>query len=89
MGSVVARPDREFHENGSEPEFFVSYTRVEAAAPGLVRIFCYAERRKGQFHLVYTALVPSAALAIIGRKSVEVSTEARNLETWETDTTCN
>lgn len=79
--------NREFIETGREPEYFCTFTRTEPAGNGNVRIFCYAERHKDQFHLLYTVIVPAQALAGMGRRAMEASSEAHNLATWDPEVT--
>ncbi len=89
MGSANAEAMREFFETGSEPEYFCTFTRTMDAGNGNVRIFCYAERYKGQFHLLYTCVIPSPKLAGMGRRAVEASQTAAdtNFAGWSLDET--
>lgn len=79
--------ERNFIETGTEPEFFVTHTRTEAASGGNVRIFCYSERHKGEFQLLYIAVVPAKELAEIARRGLAASSDASNLEQWGDDST--
>jgi hypothetical protein len=87
MVGSVKQIERQFVETGAEPEFFVNHTRIEVAAGGNVRIFCYSERHKGEFHLLYIAVVPAKELAEMSRRSLAASSDARNLEQWGDDET--
>jgi hypothetical protein len=65
--------ERNYIETGAEPEFFVTHTRTEAASGGNVRIFCYSERHKNEFQLLYIAVVPAKELAEIARRGLAAS----------------
>ena len=76
--ALQPEPNWEYFETGSEPEFFVTHTKIESAGGGNLRIFCYVERHKGQLHLLYTAIVPPKALAMMARTSMSAAAEAHN-----------
>ncbi len=82
MGSINSATEPIYIETGMEPEFFMTHSRTEDAGNGNVRIFCYCERRRGQFILLYTVVVPAVKLAGIARRGLGASNLAfENLET--------
>ncbi len=74
MGSANPAMEPVYLETGLEPEFFFTHSRTEDAGNGNVRVFCYVEKRKGQFVLLYTAVIPAVRLATIARRGMSAST---------------
>lgn len=74
-------PTWEYFETGSEPEYFVTHTRLEVVQGGNIRIYCYVKRHD-RMHLLYTAIVPPSDLAEMARKSMQVAAEAHNSSLW-------
>lgn len=87
MASAKPQQDREFFETGREPEYFCTFTKIEPAGHGNTRIFCYAEKHPGEFHLVYTVVIPAESLAGMGRRAMEASADIHNLSQWTEDMT--
>jgi hypothetical protein len=83
MASGKPQPSREFFETGSEPEFFVTFHKWEPAGGGNVRCFAYAERRPGQFHLLYTTIMPMADMGQSARRALHAIADAHNIAQWE------
>ena len=82
-GGVRMATEPQYFETGSEPEYFVTHTRVEAASAGNVRVFCYAERRKGEFHLLYSVVIPNKEMAEIARRGLMAAVDAHNVALWD------
>lgn len=85
MASTKPAAERQYVETGGEPEYFCTHTRAETAGNGNVRVFCYAEKRRNEFHLLYTVVIPSRSLAEIARRGLAASADAHNLAEWESD----
>ena len=83
MGSSKPEPEWEYFETGSEPEFFVTHTKIEPAEGGNLRVFCYVKRHTNRLHLLYTVIVPPADLATMARKSLSAASDAHNLAMWK------
>lgn len=86
MGHAKPQPVGELFETGTEPEFFITDTRLEDAGGGNVRIFCYARRKLNELHLLYTVVVPAESLVAMARKAMHAASDSHNLRIWEADT---
>lgn len=78
MGTKDPAPIREYVELGTEPEYFVTEMRAELMDGGNVRVFGY-NLRNGQYHLLYTVVVPLKNLARMGRQLAQVQAEAQDI----------
>lgn len=68
----------EYIETGTEPEFYITELRTEAAGGGNIRILAY-NLRHGALYLVYTAIMPAAAAPNCARQVLAAS---HNETTW-------
>lgn len=77
MGAVEFR---QLIESGNEPEYFVTdICKHEPMKNGMVRLYVGSERA-GHFKLEYTAIVPTASLAAMGRLCLQISADVHNLD---------
>lgn len=83
MASSRQPEPKKTFETGAEPEFFATHVRMEPAGGGNIRVFVYSERHGAELHLLFTTVVPSQALAVMGRQALAASGDAHNLAVWE------
>jgi hypothetical protein len=79
MTVFAAETAYQYIETGREPEYFVTHVRTEPADGDNIRVMAYAKRHTNELHLLYTAIVPPACLAIIGRQCLHAASAGHNL----------
>lgn len=83
MENAKPEPEREYIESGSEPEYFATSFRMESAGAGNIRVYVYSERHHKELHLLFTAVVPAQALAMMGRQALTAAGDAHNIAVWK------
>jgi hypothetical protein len=63
-------------ETGNEPEYFVTAIRTEPAGGGNTRLYAYNVRHGNELHLLFTAVIPGAPLAVMGSQLREAAVTA-------------
>jgi hypothetical protein len=73
-------------ETGREPEYYITETKYETIGNGNVRRYAYV-LRNNELHLVHTEIIPADALILMGRKAMQIGSDAFNLDQWDQDRT--